>query len=88
MRILVATSLLVTVILGVQAQDVGIAPSLGAYRPDRIMVMPKPGVEPDTVFVLQTQLKTQVLRRYAGIGGLQVLSVPAGETVMGLIEKF
>jgi subtilisin family serine protease len=55
-----------------------------AYRADRILVMPKQAAAMAT---LHSQLGTTVLANFPGIGGLQLVGVPGGETVTSLITK-
>lgn len=61
--------------------------SPAAYRPDRILVMPRKALANGELAGLQSTLDARVVRSFPGIGGLQVVSVPPGETVPGLIEK-
>jgi subtilisin family serine protease len=56
-----------------------------AFRDDRILVMPR---HTATMATLHSQLSTEVLANFPGIGGLQLVEVPRGETVTGLIAKF
>jgi subtilisin family serine protease len=55
-----------------------------AYREDRILVMPKQAAATAT---LHSQLGTKVLANFPGLGGLQLVSVPGGETVTSLIAR-
>src|SRR5690349_4545984 len=57
-----------------------------AYREDRILVMPKAGTAPALANV-HAQHQVAVLAEFPGIGGLQTLRVPAGETVSTLSAK-
>jgi len=88
MKMLLTPGLLVLATLSVVAQPPAAAVSAAAYRPDRILVMPKSQVETDKLRLLQSTLDSGVLHRFAGIAGLQVVSVPDGETVPTLVEKF
>lgn len=58
------------------------------WRPDRILVMPRRGVTTEALAGFEGGLGCGVFRRYTGVGGLEVVSVPAEETVPGLIAKF
>ena len=58
------------------------------YRPDRILIQPRADIGLVTVGAFHAAQKSEVLRTFAGIGELQVLSVPEGETVPGLIAKY
>ena len=59
-----------------------------AYRADRILVQPKPGISLGALADLHSALKSEVLQTFEGIGRLQVLRVPAAETAPGLITKY
>ena len=59
-----------------------------AYRPDRILIQPKAGISPVALASFHAAQKGEVLQTFAEIGGLQVLRVPAEETVPGLIAKY
>lgn len=63
------------------------ASSLG-YAQDRILVQPKAGLALESLASFHAAHKDKVLRTFEGIGRLQVLSVPRGETVSGLIAKY
>jgi subtilisin family serine protease len=56
-----------------------------AYREDRILVMPKPDA---AIASLHSQWGAEVLARFPGLGGLQTVAVPPGETVATLIAKY
>jgi subtilisin family serine protease len=58
------------------------------YAPDRIVLQPKPGANRQALANFHAGLKATVLRSFEGLGGLQVVSLPAGETVPGLIAKY
>jgi subtilisin family serine protease len=70
------------------------APSAGAqsvppaYRADRILIMPKAGINRTALNNFHLARKGEVLRTFDGIGHLQVLRVPQGETVPGLIAQY
>jgi subtilisin family serine protease len=64
-----------------------ISPATPTFREDRILVMPKPARLAATT-ALHSQLGAKVLARFPGVGGLESVSVPAGETVQGLIAKY
>jgi subtilisin family serine protease len=59
-----------------------------AYAPDRILVQPKPGTSLDALARLHSERKGRVLQTFEGIGRLQVVALPAGETVPGLVAKY
>ena len=62
--------------------------SSSAYRPDRILIQPKAELSPAALANFHAALKVEVLRTFEGIGHLQVLGVPNGETVPGLITRY
>ncbi len=79
------------------AQGPGLAPTSGpaasqtspsAYRPDRILVQPKPGITPAALADFHAAQKIEVLQTFEAIGRLQILRVPESETVPGLIAKY
>ncbi|SDS43056.1 S8 family serine peptidase [Opitutus sp. GAS368] len=54
-------------------------------RSDRILVKPLPGVD---LTALNLQLGVTVLRTFPGIGGLQVLQIPAGSLAAAVIAAY
>ena len=56
------------------------------YREDRILIMPKTG-KTSALASMHAQNQVAVLAEFPGIGGLQTLRVPEGETVPTLIAK-
>jgi subtilisin family serine protease len=58
------------------------------YRADRILIMPKPGINPTTLVRFHSEHHAEVLGQFAGIGGLQIVRLPAGETVPGCLAKY
>src|ERR1039458_5017492 len=63
-------------------------PAQSAYRADRILIMPKAGINQATLDNFHLARKGEVLRTFEGIGRLQVIRVPAGQTVSGLIAQY
>jgi subtilisin family serine protease len=59
-----------------------------AYREDRILIKPKLGNPPGALASFHLSQKGRVLRTFEGIGGLQVVSLPEGETVPGFIARY
>ncbi|HEX5220907.1 MAG TPA: S8 family peptidase [Verrucomicrobiae bacterium] len=88
MKTLLTLGLMVLGFVTARAQTVKLAAPVAAYRSDRILVMPAHGISPGSLEAFQVSLNAQVLQRFPGLGELQVVSVPAGETVSGLIAKF
>src|SRR5882757_659557 len=60
-------------------------PAPAAARPDRLLVKPAAG---GNLSALHAALGTTVLREFPGIGGLQVVQVPAGADAAGLIAAY
>jgi subtilisin family serine protease len=58
------------------------------YRDDRILILPKPGVRPAELARFHAEHQVEVRGTFAGIGGLQVLMVPPGNSVPNLIENY
>jgi subtilisin family serine protease len=58
------------------------------YRADQILVQPLPGVSPNALSRFHAQHHTRLLRALGSSEGLQVIAVPPGETVSGLVEKY
>ena len=74
-----------------RAQTLDAAPasfSVPSYRADRILIQPKAGVSPAALADFHAALKVDVLRTFEGIGNLQLLRVPDGETVPGLTTRY
>ena len=59
-----------------------------AYREDRILIKPKAGINQTVLDNFHLARKGEVLRTFGGIGHLQVLRVPKGETVPSLIAQY
>lgn len=58
------------------------------YRPDRILIMPRERADAGALASFHASQKATVLGAFAGIGGLQVLHLPEGETVPDAIGKY
>jgi subtilisin family serine protease len=63
-------------------------PAAPGYAEDRILVQPKPGTSLGALARFHSARQGKVLRTFEGIGRLQIVSVPTGETVSGLIAKY
>ena len=59
-----------------------------AYREDRILVKPKPGIKLAALENFHQARKAGVLRTFEGLGRLQVVTVPKGTTVPALIAQY
>lgn len=88
MKTLVTLGLLVMATCSVTGQPANWLPTATTYRPDRILVMPRHGPENSSLAELQASLDSHVQKSFPSFGGVQVISVPQGETVTSLIEKF
>lgn len=72
-----------------QTSDFSLSQAAAAvYRPDRILIQPGPGVTLAALNAFHAAQKSRVLQTFAGIGGLQVVRVPAGETAAGLVAEY
>lgn len=58
------------------------------FREDRILVKPKPGITLATLGSFHAAQSGEVMRTFEGIGNLQIVRLPTGETVRGLIGKY
>src|SRR5512140_1673253 len=63
-------------------------PRAAEYAEDRIMVRPKPATTQGAMAALHAAQRGKLLRTFEGIGGLQVIGLPAGETVPGFVAKY
>jgi len=59
-----------------------------AFREDRILIQPKAGISSATLNNFHLARKCAVLRTFDGIGHLQILNVPKGETVQSFVDKY
>jgi len=88
MKTLATLGLIVLGIVAPPAQSTNLLSPAAPYRSDQILVMPYQGAASDALAKLYASLDSPVRHTFPGLGGLQVVSVPEGETVQGLIEKF
>ena len=58
------------------------------YRPDQILIQPKAGVNRMALTAFHVARGTKVVHEFPAVGGVQVIHVPEGETVPGLIAKY
>src|SRR5258708_5818087 len=66
-----------------------VGPALaGRFRPDRILVRPKPNVDVAAMVQLHKKLKTKVWRTFPAIGNLQILQLPPGSKAGELIAAY
>ena len=78
-----AASLFVWLVASASAQSIQ-----PAYRADRILIKPKAGIGRTVLDNFHRSQNSAVLQTFEGIGRLQILSVPKGETVQGLIAQY
>lgn len=80
---------LAAVLISVESAASAAAPSTqAAYRADRILIQPKAGSNPAALNNFHRARKGEVLHTFDGIGRLQALRVPKGETVTNLIAQY
>jgi subtilisin family serine protease len=58
------------------------------YRPDQILIQPKPGVSGAALAAFHAAQGSSVTQTFAAAGGAQVITVPSGETVPDLIKQY
>ena len=66
----------------------GAVSSTVEYRTDQILIQPKAGVSRAALTAFHAARGASVSRTFAAVGGSQVIALPAGETVPGLIAKY
>jgi subtilisin family serine protease len=59
-----------------------------AYRPDRILIQPKARTTRSALTQLHATQQGEVLKSFEGMRRLQIVRVPAGETVESLLAKY
>ena len=59
----------------------------GEYRDDQILLQPKTGINAPALQAFHSAQKSAVIGTFAGLGGLQIVRLPAGETVPDFITK-
>ncbi len=59
-----------------------------AYRQDRILIQPKPGTAPEALAGFHSAQNCGVLQTFEAMGGMQILSLPEGETVEDCIARY
>src|ERR1035437_2079008 len=58
------------------------------YRADQILIQPKAGMSPAVLTAFHTAHGAKVVQTFPAAGGSQVITLPAGETVSGLIAIY
>jgi subtilisin family serine protease len=59
-----------------------------AYRTDQILIVPKAGVNRTALSAFHARHGANIKQTFANAGGVQVITLPAGETVAGLVTKY
>ena len=65
-----------------------VQPAQSPFRADRILIQPKAGANPATLRQFHAAHQSLILSDFAGVRGLQVVQVPAGETATNLIAQY
>ena len=60
----------------------------GACRMDQILIKPKAGISAAVLNTFHAKVGAKARHTFATLGGSQVIAVPAGETVAGLVAKY
>src|SRR5882672_9056006 len=83
-------ALLLTTLGGFAQAPSSLAPhsTAPAYREDRILVKPKPGISLDALAHFHSSQQCKVLQTFEGIGRLQIVELPKGASVPGLIASY
>src|SRR5439155_15156850 len=63
-------------------------PRPAGHRADRILIKPAAGASPEELEKLHARLGTHPLRKFAAIGDLQIIRLPAGASVQGIITAY
>lgn len=63
-------------------------PLVSTHHPERILVMPKADANMASLPSFHAARRVKRLQTFPGVGGLQVLQLPPGETVASLIAKY
>ena len=58
------------------------------YRADRILILPKASSNRTTLASFHSEQQAEVLGEFAGIGGLQIIRLPPGDSVPSFIAKY
>jgi subtilisin family serine protease len=64
------------------------APSTAAYAADRLLVKPRPGANLQALDRLHGENRCEVVRRFPGLSGLQVLRASPGDAVRDLVRRY
>ncbi len=64
-----------------------LTPPQPPYRQDRILIQPKPGTDRETLAAFHAAQGCGVVRSFESMGGIQILSLPEGDTVERCIAR-
>jgi len=73
---------------GQTTSTTSIAATLPKYRADRLLILPKPGLNLAALASFHSEQQAEVLAKFEGIGGLQVIRLPTGSVVPSCIAKY
>src|SRR5262245_49173889 len=63
-------------------------PESPAFRPDRLLIRPKPGIASTALETFHLTQGCTVIQRFPAIGDLQIIRTSPGETILNLIAKY
>jgi len=75
-------------LLPLESAGLGAAVPQPEYRTDQILIQPKAGVARTALAAFHGASGTQVAHAFTSVGGVQVITVPAGKTVADLIAQY
>jgi len=67
---------------------VAFPPPAPRFSSEQILIKPKMGINPATLANFHAAQRAEVVRTFAGIGDLQIVRFPKGETVPSFIQKY
>ena len=73
---------------GQSTSAISISVTLPKYRADRLLIMPKPGLNLAALVSFHSEQHAEVLAKFEGIGGLQIIRLPTGSSVPSCIAKY
>jgi subtilisin family serine protease len=59
-----------------------------AFRPDRLLLRPKPGIDPVALTTFHFTQGCKVIQSFPSIGNLQIIATPPGENIPNLVGKY
>src|SRR6185503_8294933 len=76
------------VLVGLEVELSSAAPDKVRYRPDRVLLVPRKGVNENSILGLHAARGHRLLRSYRGLGDLQVVQLAPGEAVAEAIQRY